>query len=242
MSCAIGCIRWLLFIFNFIFCLCGLALIIPGVIVHLNIKDLSTEMQENVMFPVIAIIIIGSVIFVIAFFGCCGAIRESHCMTVTFAVLLLTILVFQIGIAIFAFIQLKGFDRDSFDHTYDKIFNDYWNENKKQDRIFIDVVQTALSCCGVHGPEDFSSSRPGFNGSIPLSCCPLNFQEPKQQFCNEHPFKSGCSENVAIFFEFAGKLLGGIALGIAGIELVGIIFALCLANSIRNADRRAYRV
>lgn len=40
-------------------------------------------MQENVMFPVIAIIIIGSVIFVIAFFGCCGAIRESHCMTVT---------------------------------------------------------------------------------------------------------------------------------------------------------------
>ncbi|XP_044586602.1 CD63 antigen-like isoform X2 [Cotesia glomerata] len=240
MNCGENTIKYLLFIFNFIFTLCGLALIIPAVIIYVNIKDVSTEMQENVIFPVIAIIIIGSIIFVIAFFGCCGAIRDSHCMIVTFAILLLSILVAQIAIAILAFIKLKGFDRQSFDHTYEEMFNDYWKEDKKQDRIFIDLVQTALSCCGIEGPDDFSTSRPGFNGSVPMSCCPI---DPKnhQQFCSQ-PYSKGCSENVAAFFQLAGKLLGGIALGIAGVELIGIIFALCFANSIRNADRRAYRV
>ncbi|KAG8042763.1 hypothetical protein G9C98_005403 [Cotesia typhae] len=241
MNCGENTIKYLLFIFNFIFTLCGLALIIPAVIIYVNIKDVSTEMQENVIFPVIAIIIIGSIIFVIAFFGCCGAIRDSHCMIVTFAILLLTILVAQIAIAILAFIKLKGFDRQSFDNTYEEMFNDYWKEDKKEDRIFIDLVQTALSCCGIEGPGDFSDNRSGFNGTVPMSCCPIDSKNHQQQGCNQ-PYPNGCSENVAAFFQLAGKLLGGIALGIAGVELIGIIFALCLANSIRNADRRAYRV
>lgn len=63
--------------------LCGLAILIVGVIAHLQLTHYAEAIKENVMFPSITLIVIGTVIFIIAFFGCCGAIRESHCMTVT---------------------------------------------------------------------------------------------------------------------------------------------------------------
>ena len=40
--------------------------------------------------PLVTLMIAGAVIFIIAFFGCCGAIRESHCMIVTVNFILLT--------------------------------------------------------------------------------------------------------------------------------------------------------
>ena len=45
------------------------------------------------------------IIFFITFFGCCGAIKEHHCMTLSFSVLLALILVIELGagIASYAF-------------------------------------------------------------------------------------------------------------------------------------------
>jgi len=34
---------------------------------------------------------VGFIVFFVTFFGCCGAIKENHCMTATFTVLLVTI-------------------------------------------------------------------------------------------------------------------------------------------------------
>lgn len=69
--------------------LCGIALITVGagfLLKYEEILDAFKEAKVNV--APIALIAIGSVILLIAFFGCCGAIRESHCMvsTVSFSV------------------------------------------------------------------------------------------------------------------------------------------------------------
>ncbi|XP_011312684.1 CD63 antigen-like, partial [Fopius arisanus] len=144
--------------------LCGLALLILGVLVETNLGSVKAETADQIhQIEVIAIglIVIGSIIFVIAFFGCCGAIRESHCMTVTYAVFLLVILVIQVGIAIWAFVVLKNLNTAEMTEEFKKPLTKYWINNL----IFLFVFQ-----------------------------------------------------------------------------LVGIIFALCLANSIRNEDRRNYRV
>ncbi|XP_015110302.1 23 kDa integral membrane protein isoform X2 [Diachasma alloeum] len=243
MDCGSSCIKYLLFIFNFIFVLCGLALLIPGILVETNLGSIDQATAESIgqiEGAAIAIIVIGSIIFVIAFFGCCGAIRESHCMVVTYAVLLLTILVIQVGIAIWAFVSLKNVEASTLTNSLKTPVNNYWRDENS--RLEMDLIQETLHCCGAKGPDDWSSGS--LNGSIPWSCCKVE-KENKHQFCNERgkePYSVGCGEQLSEFLKLIGKGLGGIALGIAGVELLGIIFALCLANSIRNEDRRNYRV
>lgn len=66
--------------------LCGLAILVVGVLMHLNLKHFSEVVEQNVIFPSVTLIVVGSIIFVVAFFGCCGAIRESQCMTITVSI------------------------------------------------------------------------------------------------------------------------------------------------------------
>ncbi|KAM0731351.1 CD63 antigen [Formica fusca] len=239
MGCGMGMIKYLLFIFNFIFVLCGLAILVVGVLVRVGGQKYAEEMKEitgDLVFPSITMIVIGSIIFVIAFFGCCGAIRESHCMIVTFASLLLTILIIQVAVAIYTFVVLKNADEIKFEDEYAlKIFNHYKDPEKPQ-KEFVDLIQKELECCGVDSSADFNKV---LNMSIPGSCCGKDVNATCSQY---EAYNKGCVIALKDLFKQACAVLGGIALGIAAIELIGIIFALCLANSIRNAERRGYSV
>lgn len=58
-----------------------------GVAFFLRIGEIEKIFDEwNVQVVPILFIVIGAIIFIVAFFGCCGAIKESHCMTVTVCV------------------------------------------------------------------------------------------------------------------------------------------------------------
>lgn len=234
-----GLIKYLLFIFNFIFALCGLAILIVGVVVHLKLTNVAETVDGSIVFPSITLIAIGSIIFVIAFFGCCGAIRESHCMTITFASFLLTILIIQVAVAVYAFLVLKNSDANANDvrKQYTEIFDSYW-QPQAGPREIVDIIQGSLECCGIDGPDDYRKIN--HNGTIPWSCC----GKEEGGFCTsaDKIYGQGCLSQIQQFLVYAGKALGGIALGIAGVELIGIIFALCLANSIKNSQRRGYRV
>lgn len=73
---------------SFPFQLCGIALVVVGAGFLLRYDEILDAFKEvNVNVAPIALIVVGSTILVISFFGCCGAIRESHCMvaTVSFA-------------------------------------------------------------------------------------------------------------------------------------------------------------
>jgi len=70
--------------------LCGLAILIIGVLVQIGKQNYSKDLDEitqNFTFPAITLIVLGSIVFIIAFLGCCGAIRESHCMIITVSLL-----------------------------------------------------------------------------------------------------------------------------------------------------------
>ncbi|XP_003698251.1 CD63 antigen isoform X1 [Apis florea] len=232
MGCGMGMIKYLLFIFNFIFAVCGLGILTLGVLVHLQVLGVNKQIETGLAFPAITLIVLGSIIFVISFFGCCGAIRESHCMTITFASFLLFILLVQIAVAVYAFIVVQNDDNfRNISEKYQEIFNGYfYNKDNKE---FIDLVQKNLNCCGVHSSNDYKDH------SIPASCCNVI----KNQTCSiSDTFTRGCVEALKDTLTLAGTVFGSVAIAVAGVELIGIIFALCLANSIKNAERRGYRV
>ena len=50
---------------------------------HQTTGNVQNALDINVSFPATVLVIVGTIIFIIAFFGCCGAIRESYCMIIT---------------------------------------------------------------------------------------------------------------------------------------------------------------
>ncbi|KAK9298687.1 hypothetical protein QLX08_008055 [Tetragonisca angustula] len=232
MSCGMGMIKYLLFIFNFIFAVCGLGILTLGVIVHLRVTEVTDHIDTNLTFPSITLIVIGSIIFIISFFGCCGAIRESHCMIITFASFLLFILLVQVAVGVYAFVVVKNSDKQiDITKDYQKLFDSY---NETGNKEIIDLVQSSLQCCGVISPNDYKGIRP-----IPPSCCG---KQGNETCAAQEIYQSGCAAELKNAISTAGTVLGSVAIAIAGVELIGIIFALCLANSIKNAERRGYRV
>lgn len=54
-----------------------------GAYVQYQMSDYLNFFDTKINGPAILLIIVGLVIFVIAFFGCCGAIKENYCMVLT---------------------------------------------------------------------------------------------------------------------------------------------------------------
>lgn len=54
----------------------------------------------------IVIIVIGVIIFVIAFFGCCGAIRESTCMLTTVSALKLELIIIDWKVIFYSYLKI----------------------------------------------------------------------------------------------------------------------------------------
>ena len=76
-------------VFNLIFALVGLVLMGLGVFVQVEAKDYLNFLGNNYTNTPVFIIVLGAIIFVVAFFGCCGAIKENKCLMYTYGFLLL---------------------------------------------------------------------------------------------------------------------------------------------------------
>lgn len=70
-----------------------------------------------------------------------------------------------------------------------------------------------LQCCGIDSYRDF---RTVLEISIPGSCCAKNSNDTCDQ---QNAYKTGCVIALKDLFKYASAVLGGIALGIAAIEV-----------------------
>ena len=74
----------------------GLILIIIGAIVRDKYGDKFADLSAQFANAPVLIIVVGVIVFVIGFLGCCGAVKENYCMVTTFAVLLALIFILEI--------------------------------------------------------------------------------------------------------------------------------------------------
>lgn len=220
-------VKYILFIFNLLCAICGIALLTIGIIVLLRASEFEKLFGDyNAIVAPILLIILGSVVFVIAFFGCCGAIRESHCLTMTYASFMLILIIGQIVIAAITF-AFAGDIATAMTKAFDRIFHE---QNLNVNRELVDTIQTNLECCGLTGPHDWNTiSQP-----VPPSCCAQGTAD-----CNQNnAFRLGCTAALEDWVDMSKNVIAWVALGVAAVELVALIFACCLGNHIRNERRR----
>ncbi|KOB52362.1 Tetraspanin 39D, partial [Operophtera brumata] len=91
-----------------------------------------------------------------------------------------------------------------------------------------------LECCGINGPGDWKNN----SLAIPPSCCDgqviTGGAAPPCTPDSTGFHKEGCLTKLVTHLQQLSKVLGGVGLGIAFIQLLGVIFACCLARSIRS--------
>ncbi|CRL05702.1 CLUMA_CG018734, isoform A [Clunio marinus] len=225
LNCGASLIKYVLFVFNLICAIGGIALMAVGGIALKKIdevKDVFNDGDHPGFFPA-AIIALGALIFIIAFFGCCGAIRESQCLLNLYALCLLIVIVLQVLLSIYVIV----YNRDV-QETAMKGWDRIWGGRSVAEinRRTIDKVQETIHCCGSQYPLDWGLA-------IPRSCC-----DPNSQVCNElYSYRIGCKQQIRNITENYSAWIAYLSLVMAVIELVGVIFGCCLSSNIRNSSR-----
>ncbi|XP_015905097.1 23 kDa integral membrane protein-like [Parasteatoda tepidariorum] len=214
-------IRNLLFVINFIFVICGIALIIVGA---LGTKKDMTHFLDNkyITVPYI-LIVLGSVIFVISFFGCWGAMQENHFMVMVFALLVFVLMMIELAGGIAAYFY-KGEVEDFLRMN----MNESLAQQREESVKIWNFIQYQFECCGIDGARDYMK----LNLKIPNSCCKDNAP------CTETDAFQGCFSQVLELVKGSITIIGGVAIGIAVVELLGCMFALCLAHAIKKDQER----
>uniref|UniRef100_A0A8C0BTH0 Tetraspanin 8 n=1 Tax=Buteo japonicus TaxID=224669 RepID=A0A8C0BTH0_9AVES len=90
-----SCMKYSMFVFNFLFWVSKLVFKLL-LVMHEMCSTLSECCNSSLFAGVDLLIAVGSIIMVLGFLGCCGAIKESRCMLLLFFIGLLLILILQV--------------------------------------------------------------------------------------------------------------------------------------------------
>ncbi|XP_026068881.1 CD81 antigen-like [Carassius auratus] len=201
------CVKYLLFVFNFIFWLSGLLVLAVGLWLRFDPKttDLLAENDAPEHFFIAVYILIGAggVMTLVGFFGCFGAVRESQCLLGLFFACLLVIFGAKVAAGVFGFLNK------------DKIIEDvqkYYQSaiEMSNGTAITSIYHEVLDCCGT------ASSRPS-------------------DLCTNGSPDTDCDKAIEDFFKDKLFIIGYVGIGIAGIMIIGMIFSMVLCCAIRNS-------
>ncbi|XP_026864563.2 tetraspanin-18b isoform X2 [Electrophorus electricus] len=216
----LSCIKYLMFVFNFFIFLGGSFLLGVGVWVLVDPTGFREIMAANpLLFTGVYIILaMGSMLFLLGFLGCCGAIKENKCLLL--------------------FLTKEYFTKELRKHyqgyNASDVFTSTWN-----------AIMNTFDCCGVNSPEDFKESLFSvLNPSemVPEACCRRNSHLGDVSFSNKEECISGnmlyrnnkgCYSSVVDYFELYIYVAGALAIVVLTIELFAMVFAMCLFRGIQ---------
>lgn len=226
-------VKFLVFFFNFIFWLCGLALVVVGIMVQIAVHNTYQIHDASASGVPIVIIGVGVIIFFIAFFGCCGAWKENYCMITTFAILLTLVIIVEIAAAIAGYIFRNKLNNIVQDSLTDMISN--YKNGTDEFKKTLDKMQMDLKCCGANSSADWRFFTVEGN-TVPDSCC-INITTGcgKNHMANATVvYQKGCHDAVVELLKENIQWVIVAALVIAFLQLLGLIFACLLMRGIRS--------
>jgi len=232
-NCCESLVKYFMVLCNILFAIAGIALIGFGAYAQIAAKDYLNFLGDNYVNTPIFIIILGGVIFAIAFFGCCGAWQENKCLIYTYSVLLVIILIAQVAAGVTAFV-LKGDLKTEITKNMNNGLTNYNSSGYEGVTLTWDLVQKELKCCGVENYNDWKNVTQFSAGAVPDSCCIGGQVEG----CGKAPvdatkiYSQGCFTLFSEEFISNLTIVGAVALGIAVGELLAIAFSCCLGKRV----------
>uniref|UniRef100_A0A8C5MGJ7 Tetraspanin n=1 Tax=Leptobrachium leishanense TaxID=445787 RepID=A0A8C5MGJ7_9ANUR len=225
--------------FSFVFWVAGLAMVTVGIWAKISLQEylvLSTNDYPNT--PLI-LLVSGAAVLLWGFLGCLSAAGEKRCLLRIYGVFQLAVLIAGLAAGLSGLFYLCYCLTN-----YPDSYGSPGTNDEKADAL--DVIQQALHCCGVHSYKDWLESpwsieqqeqrfHPGYsNGSVPFSCCQV------RRGCHNSPVlqgapgihRDGCFKKVCDFVSDNMFYIATAALGLALMQVVGIILTCLLATKI----------
>jgi len=216
-----------MFVFNFVFWLVGCSLLAVGIWAKVDERSFADivgndEISSKLSVAAYVIIVLGALVMILGFLGCCGAIRESQCMLATFFIFLFIIFSTLLAIGIFTYIykpnpsELKELVTKSLSEQV-RAYNSSAESRKR-----LDALRDEFKCCG-----SVKNDMVETYGTVQATV-----------YCKENVLRDGCASKA---FEKTESLLKkylvvliGVAFGIAVVMLLGMIFSMLLCCAIRE--------
>ncbi|XP_053546810.1 tetraspanin-4 isoform X2 [Bombina bombina] len=227
------CIKITMFIFNLIFWLGGCGILGVGVWLAVTQGKFATL---SISFPSLSaaslFMVTGSVIMVVGFIGCLGAVTEHRCLLLTFFVVLLIIFLLEI-IGMILFLAYKDEFHDYAQEDLKKGLKLYKTEGNLGLTNAWDIVQTQFRCCGVKNYTDWMDV--GINSTVPHSCCTEHIVK-----CEAFPsswWKEPCYMKVQHWVEeniFSVYIFG---ICILIVQVFGLIFSMLMYCQVLRAEK-----
>ncbi|XP_068241263.1 CD63 antigen-like [Palaemon carinicauda] len=169
-SCGLLTAKYLVFFFNLVFCVSGFLLIAVGSVAQEFFHHYIQFFEGQYETPAIGLIILGGIILVVSFFGCCGAKRENVVMLRLFICLMVVILMCEIAAVIT--VSVLRHDIEKLVKKNLNVTMNHFGQTKSLPTLAWNDIQINHRCCGVMSYMDWEKTQYGveFNG-VPDSCC-----------------------------------------------------------------------
>lgn len=203
--------------------------------------------------PAVMLMVVGVLMFIITFCGCVGSLRENICLLQTFCICLTVIFLLQLIAGVLGFV-FSDKARTKVTEVINNAIVHYREDIDLQN--LIDFGQKVFGCCGGVAYTDWSQNI-YFNCSqgnpsrercsVPFSCCIITKEKEVINTMCGHGVQqleyvkagdlihtNGCIDRLVNWIHSNMFLLGGIALGLAIPQLVGIFLSQILINQIKD--------
>lgn len=236
LNCGMKCLKFMLCVFNLFFWAAGIATMAVGIFVRVSANNYSALMEEG-DFKTAANILIaaGALVMIIGGIGCCAVVKENKWLLLLYSFLVLMIFILEIASGIMAYAKRDKVINKIEDAVSKAITNDYGQEDKKRFTEAIDKAQQQLMCCGVSSGADWKKSawykKSDKSESVPESCC-KKMTDGCSKGNSSNIYQEGCSQALQDFVKSKMAVVGGIGVGIAILQILGVVFAICLFRSI----------
>ncbi|KAM4739853.1 tetraspanin-33 isoform 3-T3 [Anableps anableps] len=229
-------IKYTLFIFCYCFWVVSAVLIAVGIYAKVaKEKDVVDTLTVD---PALLLIVVGSLMFLITFLGCFGALRNATCLLKMFLVILGVVFLLQIAAGAVGYV----FTDMVMERTEKLMMKAVVRYREDQDlENAIDFIQRKFQCCGVEEYKDWShnvyfecsESNPSLEVcGVPFSCCihlenqtVLNtmcgygMQQEQEGSAREHIFTTGCLEKIIMWAQNNLLLVAGLTGGLLLLEV-----------------------
>ncbi|KAL5007889.1 hypothetical protein ScPMuIL_016695 [Solemya velum] len=249
-SCSESAAKCLLVFFNLIFMVSGAAVLGIGIwvrvdpdVVHMqNLIELDTD-DKYLTLGSWVLIGFGAMVLLVGVFGCVGGLTRNRCFLGLYIFFLLLIFGGEIAGGSLAAVFNSKID-GKLKETLGNTFKDY--EPFKPNSLVVqgwDWVQEWLTCCASNDFRDYKNITFTTTMFVPNSCCKSVGQNLTE--CQEEA-KAGMATNQTTGFKFLNNqgcaddlekelkdhivLLIGVGIGIAFVQLMGIVLACCICR------------
>ncbi|XP_054699103.1 tetraspanin-7-like [Grus americana] len=214
--------------FSFVFWAAGLTMLIIGLWAKVSLGSyLALSANDYPSAPAI-LLATGAAIIIWGFLGCFGAATEHRGLLRAYSTFLTAVLAAGLTAGLSALLYRQNIAQ-GFQEGLRQALLAYGEDEGMANAL--DSLQHALSCCGVESYRDWLTSPWGLeqNGSVPLSCCRI------RRGCQHSPpnarglHRDGCFSKVSAFVSSNMFYVATASLGLALLQLIGIVLACLMA-------------